>query len=345
MLDKSWNDHFENLKRFVEDHQKIMSVSEGEQDGELGPVDGEHPLGRHRREGLLAGHRYTPPLPQEPRLKNWLNNQRYMYQRRLNGQQSSLTDERQEKIESLGYSLSPRDELWDLKYWQLKEFFGKKGCFPHEVDPSDLDEESRLLYMWCHKQMRSYKLYKRRVVRRKGSIVFEKKTTTAMTPEREAKLNELGFVWNVSEHHWMKRYRELQIFVRNHGHANVPWEYVGNKKLANWVSDQRQHYKKFAEIGRRSTMTPKRFKLLDALGFEWDVLEARWMQKYQELEEFVRINGKGSTPTYQQNAPLRRWIKHQRVLYWKKHEEGMSNTLTDKREALLDQLGFSWEIF
>jgi len=340
-MDKLWNKHCENLKRFVEEHQKSMNVAEGEQDDELGPVDGEH-LGRGRRKGLLAGHRYTPPIPEEPRLRSWLNNQRYMYQRKVNGENSSLTDERQEKLESLGYSMSPRYELWDLKYCQVKEFLETNGCFPYDLDLSELDKEGRQLYLWCQRQRRSYRLYKRKRVPRRASSVFDDNGGNAMTAEREAKLNELGFIWNIYENNWMKRYRELQIFIRNHGHTNVPFEYAGNKQLATWVSEQRYHYKKFTDGRRKSSMTPKRFKLLDSLGFEWDVFEARWMQKYQELEEFVRINGKGSLPTYQQNATLRRWIKHQRVLYRKKHDEGESNSLTDKREALLDELGFPW---
>ena len=88
-------------------------------------------------------------------------------------------------------------------------------------------------------------------------------------------------------------------------------------------------------------MTPKRFKLLSALDFAWDAVEASWLLKYSELKEHVQLNGLGAIPSYKQNTSLRRWCKYQRIQY-QKYLDNENTSMTKERKQLLDKLGFPW---
>jgi hypothetical protein len=54
-----------------------------------------------------------------------------------------------------------------------------------------------------------------------------------LTPERIAKLDHIGFEWNVSKPTvpWEERFQELMIFKEANGHCNIPRGYKDNPSL------------------------------------------------------------------------------------------------------------------
>jgi hypothetical protein len=112
------------------------------------------------------------------------------------------------------------------------------------------------------------------------------------------------------------------------------------------VGEQRYHHKKLLE-GRPSSLTPRRIELLNDLGFDWNVFDAQWMDKYRRLQDHVRINGGvlnrgGRRSIPRQDKEMRNWILHQLKLYRAKHHRGESSSLSDDREKMLKELGFPW---
>jgi hypothetical protein len=85
-------------------------------------------------------------------------------------------------------------------------------------------------------------------------------------------------------------------------------------------------------------MTQERFALLSDLNFAWDAFDFRWHQRYAELAEHVRMNGRGNVPSWKQNKQLFYWIHNQRKLY-KKMLAGEKTSLTHERIRLLKKLG------
>ena len=81
--------------------------------------------------------------------------------------------------------------------------------------------------------------------------------------------------------------------------------------------------------------------LLEKVDFTWNVQEAKWLARYNELAAYVEINGLGSLPDYKGGRHLRWWAQAQRKQY-KRRMNGESSSLSDKRKALLDELGFPW---
>jgi len=143
---------------------------------------------------------------------------------------------------------------------------------------------------------------------------------------------------------WNERYRELRGYVAEHGNSLVPHDYPKNKPLGFWIYNQRHHYFNNSIIGDNdASMTPsdERVRKLDELGFVWDVREAQWLERYEELKVYVAEHGdslvpgnyskittstgawvvddarceeenRGVTP---KNPILGRWVNNQRVAY------------------------------
>ena len=61
---------------------------------------------------------------------------------------------------------------------------------------------------------------------------------------------------------WMRQYRALERFFREHGHSRVTRSNCTNQSLVNWVSAQRTS-------ARKETLHPEKARLLDELNFPW----------------------------------------------------------------------------
>ncbi len=74
-----------------------------------------------------------------------------------------------------------------------------------------------------------------------------------------------------------------------------------------------------------------------------------WEEKYMELQQYVREKGDANVPTkYVENRALGRWVSTQRNMYKRYHAGASFNSLPateiERRIALLDLLGFSWNM-
>lgn len=277
----------------------------------------------------IIGENDLLPYPTDRILQRFVDYNRRQFHLKSHGLEHSLTEERQKLLESVGFSLTPRQDFWEKRYNELCEFIERRGCFPYDLPEEDLDDEEKRLFYWCQQQKKAYRSYK------DGDGAG-----SSITEERIRKLNDINFVFNTFTTTWMTRYEELKEYYNHHGDCMVPVDYPANQSLSVWVGEQRYHYKKMKE-GRSSSMTPERLALLKELDFEWNAIEARWMQKYEELKEFMRVNGIGVVPTMKQNRALSSWVKYQRKQYTK-YMEGRKSSHTTKRKALLDALHFPW---
>jgi hypothetical protein len=86
---------------------------------------------------------------------------------------------------------------------------------------------------------------------------------------REAKLDEVGFLWDIRLTVWEERFEELVEFRKTHGHSNVPISCVEHPKLGTWVKCQRRQWKLRCN-GQQSSMTSSRIIKLEAIGFSWE---------------------------------------------------------------------------
>lgn len=116
-----------------------------------------------------------------PVLGKWVDDQRQRYKKRQSGVKSSLTDERLQLLESIGFEWNAFDAKWAEKMSELRQFVLAHGhCrvpFNYKPNPP--------LSRWLRHQRRLYKKH-------------EDGQKTPLTEERIASLTEVGFLdgWN-----------------------------------------------------------------------------------------------------------------------------------------------------
>jgi Helicase associated domain len=276
------------------------------------------------------------PFPDDRHLRMWLVRQRHEFQRRVRGKPSFLTDQRLQKLNSIGFTMqTKRERSWDKIYQQLCDYVNRNnGLFPYDAPSFDsLDAEGKRLFEWCERQRCQYNLYQ------KGG---KWKLKAYMTDDRIARLNKIDFTWSIRESIWDGKYEELKAYYEHHGNCLVPAEYVANPVLAKWVETQRRQYFLYKEK-KQTSMTNRRLALLNRLDFAWDANEARWQLKYEELKLYVQMNGYGIMPRYkdQNVAALYRWLRYQHKAYHKL-VNGENSSMTPERQAMLELLGVVW---
>ena len=86
-----------------------------------------------------------------------------------------------------------------------------------------------------------------------------------LSADRIARLEGLGFDWDLLASAWEEGYSQLQTFKEREGHANVAqrFETDDGYKLGNWSSHQRQRYGK-------GDLSADRIVRLEAIGFRWN---------------------------------------------------------------------------
>jgi hypothetical protein len=269
----------------------------------------------------------------EKKVADWLDQQRLLYRQKQEGKVNALTDEREQKLLDLGITMKAWERHWMQRYEKLRNFVQERGCFPHECEKESLSIEDAKLFIWCNKQRQQYQIYNKGL---HGQF-------TSMTEERQEKLADIDFCFDLFEEIWMERYGELQEYCKHHGDCLVPHEYKANPQLGIWVGDQRYNYKVFREgLPRPSSMTTERIDMLNNLDFVWSVHKMIWNEKYLLLEEHVRMNGLGSLPPWKGNGNVRSWAANQQKLF-RNRLQGKENTLTEERIQKLDRLGFPWK--
>jgi len=142
---------------------------------------------------------------------------------------------------------------------------------------------------------------------------------------------------------WKERFADLLSFRMEHDHCLVPHTYPSNPILARWVKRQRYQYKLF-QMKEQSSMTAERIQLLANVGFVWHSHEVVWQERLNELLEFRQKTGHCLVPSnYSLNPKLATWVKCQRRQY-KLHLRGSSSNITDDRVAILENIGFEWQL-
>lgn len=147
-----------------------------------------------------------------------------------------------------------------------------------------------------------------------------------------------------SHFRWSYWFEELVKFSKVYGHCCVPNNYH-NQQLLKWVKRQRYSYShKKQEHQSRSTLTPQRIKILESIGFVWNIHETTWQKRFQELVIYKKVFGHCKVPTkFSSNYKLAIWVKCQRRQQ-KLKLEGRYSSMTNERFKLLGRIGFEWEV-
>ena len=215
-----------------------------------------------------------------------------------------LSTEQIERLNQLGFSWDPRDEVWETMFGALEKFKQREG---HARPAKEYQEDGKKLGSWVSRQR------------------LKKDTLSAEQIER---LNKLGFSWDLRGQDWETHFAVLEKFKQRVGHCRVPnQQRVDGVGLGSWVMRQR---------AEKNRLSYEQIERLNQLGFSWDPLVEAWETKFAALERFKQREGHACPGTEHQEDGLNlgNWIMHQRAA---------KDTLSPERIARLDKLGFSWD--
>lgn len=215
--------------------------------------------------------------------------------------QVEVTAKKRGLLNSLGFDWDPLGSAWEAHFKNLKAYKKAHG----DCRVPDGSEEYPGLAIW---------------------VANTRRRRTSLTPQQERKLERIGFDWNPHESFWEEHFEKLKKFKKKYGHCNVPARWEKDKRLAHWVHEQRQRM-------RKKRIAPEKRKLLESLGFVESIFDARWEQRFAELEDFKKRFGHCFVPVknWPENPALDNWCCHQRY-HWKE--------LSLSRRRRLKALGF-----
>lgn len=247
-----------------------------------------------------------------------------------------------DKVQSYSTPLPPtkRNLNWESNFEKLKKYKEIHGnC---NVPPSF--PQDKALGRWVRRQRYELK------------NVTEDNGGNEISLYRRQKLKDLGFTFDQIQDSWMKYYQELIEFKRTYGHTMVSPYYHSSKRwksLSLWVRNQRSQYIKYQKgISKGCFLTKDRIKLLQKIGFQWNVQEDKWLRQYNKLLEFQKKFGTLHVPTqYEADPSLSRWVSHQRYVMRQTSKEDENHRtemkhskLSPERIKLLNDIGFLWKI-
>jgi hypothetical protein len=251
-----------------------------------------------------TGHTVLPDAKQYEPLKDWLIRQ--IINKRL------LTEKQYQQLDKLGVdwdmSIS-RDHRWEVLYWRLSDFH---KSFGHCRVPQGWPNDKQLAH-WVGVQRRNHAQGK-------------------MRQDRERRLHELNFTWNIQlvfDAQWQEFFQQLVSFHQRFGHCRVPGSY---EKLVSWIERQR--------IARKKNQLPQnREKRLEEIGFIWSCADLKgrsWEERYNQLKAYKKKHGHSFVPVNcKENKSLGIWVATQRGLEAK-------GKLQSVKKKKLNQLGFVW---
>mmetsp|Transcript_9968 Transcript_9968/g.12954 ORF Transcript_9968/g.12954 Transcript_9968/m.12954 type:complete len:272 (-) Transcript_9968:37-852(-) len=175
-----------------------------------------------------------------------------------------------------------RNDRWMARYAELKRF---QKQFGHTIVKK---EDDGPLFQWIVTQ-RSY---------------FAK---DGLSVERKALLDELGFVYNLNEAKWRRRFEELLKYHSKHD----SWIVNGSDdaQLAQWSYKQRVEFHNF-EKGKKSKLSKVRFKLMKENGYKIQNIQSKTctVSKNNDLKK-----KKGQVKPTKMKSPVRkskrRWVE------------------------------------
>jgi hypothetical protein len=156
---------------------------------------------------------------------------------------------------------------------------------------------------------------------------------------------------------WQDRYQQLLKFQKVHGHCLVPKRYSSNKALANWVSKQRQAYRKHQQ-GEKTALSHERISALDKIGFCWNAqeqsetslltgtshgTEVKWRSRWEALRDFMVENNLSSVIELPKYSDHESWVKKQRRRFLE-DQNRPQKLLSEEKIALLNSLDPHWHL-
>ncbi len=238
---------------------------------------------------------------EEEALSRWSQEQRRLRQK------NRLHPARINRLNALGF-------CWDLKVAAWEEMFSAFCRFKIRHGHGKLPDNFKAdppLGQWAKSQRRE-------------------QATGKLDRERQARLTDAGFVWDLEAAAWEEGFVSLCKFYKQEGHFSIPPTLHSDPELPKWVKKQRS-------LAAKNALKKERRKRLEAIGFIWDLREAAWEEMFVALTNFTRRRNHCIVPKkWAENPRLAQWVESLR----RDHKKGR---IPQEKIDRLSKLGFLWD--
>ncbi|MBF0189327.1 MAG: helicase associated domain-containing protein, partial [Magnetococcales bacterium] len=243
-------------------------------------------------------------------LDKWVSQQRRLWRTQ------SLPEHHRRRLEDIGFVWDPEAVAWEEMFAVLQQFHTAYG---HVLVPDSLPQKPELPG-WIEIQR---KLHKR------GKL----------PPERCAKLESLGLIWESARARWQAMYHTLLRYRDHFGHAMVPKQLPQNQELADWCTMQRR-------ASLRGTLESDLKQQLEESGFVWDLDRAAWFQMFDLLRAHIRATGDRLLPEGDTRVTpaLAAWITDQRRLHRRNRLDETFIHALESVGCVLDPTDHTWHL-
>ncbi len=180
-------------------------------------------------------------------LGQWLLAQRRIQSGKERGGRR-LTKEQFTRLDALGMRWESQEDILFEEYVEL--FCRYKEKYQMTSIPTSHREEGRPLGQWAFK-------------------IRKRKKEGELPREWEERLNEIGFLWDMSFPIWYCQYRKAKEYYEENGTLTISSKYKEQhgEQLSVWLLRQRRLYRE----KRFDLLTEERIQLLDEIGFQWQI--------------------------------------------------------------------------
>jgi hypothetical protein len=224
----------------------------------------------------------------------------------------TLVSEKERRLNEIGFIWKNDNRNWDTMFRALTQFKQREGHF--EVHVKHV-EDGLKLGSWNGRQK-------------------QMKNSGTLVPERERRLNEIGYIWRDNRGKRDDMFRALTQFKQREGHLRVHRKHVEDGiLLGRWI--ERQQDKKKA-----GTLVPERERQLNEIGHIWkkNTVEGNWDNIFRALTQFKQREGHSRVPSFhvEDGLNLGTWIRRQQL----KQKAG---TLAPEKECRFNEIGHIWK--
>ncbi|GIQ87841.1 hypothetical protein KIPB_009962 [Kipferlia bialata] len=293
-----------------------------------------------------------PTSDDDPTLHSWTITQR------ANWKRGALSQDRIDKLDSIGFHWDLTANQWDTAFTRLSEYRSSHSKWPTQSDNTSGS------WMVKQRQMRRKGRLSQECIDRLDSISFpwqplagiwerhyidlkryrsthnkwptpsdgtvlnswmhnQRAARTRLTQVQRDLLDGIGFPWDAISDQWDRVFAEVVAYKEKYG--KWPTQ-TSSPTLGAWVSTQRRFRK-------RGKVTPAHIAQLDSVDFPWDPKKVAWDRQYAALKEYMRTHITWPRQSY---GSLGFWVNAQRVLRRK-------GKLSKSQEDALDDIGFEWD--
>jgi len=273
-------------------------------------------------------------LAREPyldRLGLWVYQQRADYRRgRDNPHDPGIEPYREKALTPLGFNWDLREEKWEMRFDQLKEFKAKHGHCDVPTSGKKYDADPHL-QRWVNFQRKEYRKYKA------GDL------NNCLNEVRIQKLRDLGFqIEGVKEVTWYQQYEKLKDFYNVYGHCELKAVF-GTQKLVEWLDRQQDYFNK-NKLSQDRVLKLKQLDIdLSNDQSEEKRKERNWWMKYEAMRAHKLLYKTCQvSPNDRNRHELLEWSNEMR----KEHQKFLkkeSSVLNQDKIKRLDELRFQWD--